>query len=62
MLNEQILEGEVDRPLIIQRYFKTLQALTDFVLLFNLTNGGFAHGDYPGVGRCYLLEYPPVNS
>jgi len=41
-----------------RRPFKTLEALTDFIRTFNITNGGFAYGEFPELGTCYLLEYP----
>ena len=46
-------------PELIRRPFKTLEALTDYIRTFKITNGGFGYGDYPEVGLCYLLEYPP---
>lgn len=58
-VNEQEgLVGEVIHPQITQRFFKTIDGLTDYVRTFQITNGGFAFGDYPGFGQCFLLEYP----
>lgn len=60
VVNEQDgLLGEVMPPEpLVRRSFKTLDALTDFIRTFKITHGGFAHGDFPEFGQCYLLEYP----
>lgn len=59
-LTEQAaLVGEVMPPEpLTRRTFKTLEALADFIVTFKIVRGGFAYGDYPEVGTCYLLEYP----
>lgn len=60
MTEQEALVGEVmPTPELIRRPFKTLEALTDYIRTFKITNGGFGYGDYPEVGLCYLLEYPP---
>lgn len=57
--NEQEgLVGEVFHPQLNQRFFKTLDGLADYIRTFEITQGGFAFGEFPGVGQCYLLEYP----
>lgn len=55
----EALTGEV-MPLepITRRYFKTLKGLTDYIETFNITHGGFAYGEVPEVGLCYVLEFP----
>jgi phosphoribosylformylglycinamidine (FGAM) synthase-like amidotransferase family enzyme len=56
---QDVLVGQILPPQeITQRTFKTIEALTDYIRIFNITRGGFAYGDYPEVGLCYLLEYP----
>lgn len=59
MVEQEVLVGEVMQPeQLTRRSFKTIEALADYIRTFKITHGGFAFGDYPEVGKCYLLEYP----
>lgn len=58
-VEQDVLIGQVmPQDQFTRRPFKTLEALVDYIRTFNITNGGFAYGEFPEFGTCYLLEYP----
>ena len=58
VLEQDGLVGEVEHPQIVQKFFRTQEGMCNYVTTFNITHGGFAYGDYPEHGLCWLLEYP----
>lgn len=56
---QEVLVGEIVQPeQLTRRSFATLDALADYIKTFQITNGGFAFGNFVEYGQCYLLEYP----
>jgi len=51
------LIGSVDFPNKRQRLFKTLQALTDYIQVFNIENGAFGVMNDSKLTPIYVLEY-----
>lgn len=57
-IEQDVKEGEVEHSQVIQRTFKTLDALADFIKTFGIVHGGFAPGFVEGLGHVFILEYP----
>lgn len=58
-IEQDVLEGEVEHPQVVQRFFKTLDGLADYIKVFKVVRGQWGYGTAPGIGECYILEYNP---